>query len=264
MFRYLALFFLPILLFGQNENSIINENIKLKSALKKITENDINRYYPEFYDKLFSMNYNKLNKLSNEDIELYNYFVKTCSNIVLYEPNVGKLYQSCSDIINNDIYIQQKDEIFKEVLNQKYDEKKVNEAITKLEALKPFDSTFKIQIDKDEFIHALKNYKDVSCNAKDVFQKTYIAVQKAGITLSAFKSIEFDNVLLKKNSEESVVKFYETAKNKKFYPFLSKEIEKYKNNPTAFDDNSLIVDICTKEEIKEIVVEEKSEETTNK
>lgn len=248
-----------------NEN-LISENKRYKDLLSQVNNqflvNTFNNFYTETYFKEQGFK-----KLDEKDERIYKNANLIADVILAAEDPNSETYKRAkkSKIFKENI--QTLDEVYN-VLEQQYDEQKVNEAITKLEALKPFDSTSRIQIDKDEFINALKNYKEVSCNAKEVFRKTYVAVQKAGINLSTFKSKEFDTALAKKKSEESVVKFYETAKNKKFYPFLTKEIEKYKNNPTAFDDNSLIVDICTKEEIKvikeEIVVEENSEETTTK
>ena len=251
-----------------NEN-LISENKRYKDLLSQVNNqflvNTFNNFYTETYFKEQGFK-----KLDEKDERIYKNANLIADVILSVEDSNSDIYKKAakSKIFKDNI--QTLDEVYN-VLEQQYDEQKVNEAIAKLEALKPFDTTSRIQIDKDEFIHALKNYKDVSCNAKDVFQKTYVAVQKNGkdgFNLSSFKSKEFDYTLAKKKSEESVIKFYETAKNKKYYPFLTKEIEKYKNNPTAFNDDSLIGDVCIKEEIKvikeEIVVEEKSEETTTK
>ncbi|MFN4152332.1 MAG: hypothetical protein ACK4IX_15435 [Candidatus Sericytochromatia bacterium] len=143
-----------------------NEVLLLKNIIKESNE----YFLKEMFDETFSETYFKTRDLSKTDdsdnFKFSNTLVKSIN--VEASPEVQKLCNKVADFNTNYLELLA---IRENILNQKFDEKKVQEALEKIEKLPKIDSDSKLGIRKQSIRDLLFNYKENICILKKNLDK---------------------------------------------------------------------------------------------
>ncbi|MEG0695586.1 hypothetical protein [Algoriella sp.] len=236
------------------------ENKQLKDILTKVNS----KYFISTFNNFYSDDYFKTQGfkiLKEEDKNTISQAQLMVESILAAEDKNSEIYKRAEKSIVFTDYLKAMDEVYTDILKQKYDSVKVSSAIARLHNLPTFDKTSKVEVDKNSITEALVNYKDNACNATEVITKVQQGVIKSGISIATFKSKDFDNIIAKKKTEEPIIKFNELMnEDKMFNPFLVDKINDVKKNPTSFNQSTFIEEKYCQDKTKPLVEEAKKEE----
>jgi hypothetical protein len=140
------------------------------SLLKNIIKESNEYFLKEMFDETFSETYFKTRDLSkvddSENFKLSNTLVKSIN--VDASPEVQKLCNRVTDFNTNYLELLV---IRENILNQKFDEEKVQEALEKIEKSPKIDTESKLGIRKQSLRDLLFNYKENICSLKKSLDK---------------------------------------------------------------------------------------------
>jgi hypothetical protein len=147
-------------------NRLNNEILFLKNIIKESNE----YFLKDMFNETFSETYFKTRDLSKTD-DSENFKL---SNALVNSINVGATYETqslCIRIINFNTNYLTLMIIRENVLNKKFDESKVQDALTKIKALPEIDPESKLGITKQSIRDLLYNYKENICSLKKSLDK---------------------------------------------------------------------------------------------
>lgn len=217
---------------SQLHNSINSEIAILKKSIKET--NAI--FLREIFDnKYVNKPYLKDTDLAIEDIatriENSNVLIKS----ILLDDTNKEVFDLCNKALNFNRNYMKLFEIRENVLNQKYDVKRVNTSLKEIEALPALETNSTLEIRKQKISNYLKNYLENTCLLKK--------------TLDAYKRADQSAIMKQKYSA------LEKDEHYKDYPYLIKVIRKIKNSVIDYTNDDL--EPCNEAKEKIIIIDEK-------
>lgn len=212
--------------------SKLNNSVNLEIAeLKKSIKETNTVFLREIFDnKYVNKPYLMETDLAIEDIstriENSNILIKS----ILLDDTNKEVFNVCNKALNFNQNYLKLFEIRKNVLNQKYDAQKNNNAIKEIEALPVLDENSKLDITKKRMSNFLKNYSENMCLLKK--------------TLDAYKRADQSAIMKQKYTA------LEKDEHYKDYPYLIQIIRKIKNSVNDYTND----DLQPCDEVKEKVI----------
>lgn len=208
-----------------SSDKMVNEDSKTANneiaALKKIIKETNTTFLREIFDNKYIKNetYFKDTDLANEDntkkFENSNILI----NSIKVDETNREVIEVCIKAINfNNNYLKLF-EIRETVLNKKYDELKINEAIKSIENLAKIDSDSNLNKTKIKISDLLKSYKENTCLLKSILNKLKTNIDQKSLTPTYVKL-------------EKDVHF-------KDYPYLVSVISEMRKNTISYTNDDL-------------------------
>ena len=199
-----------------NKKNDSNSLEKFKSIIKD--DNDF--WLKDLFEKKYTDTYFKETDLESEDIskkiEKSNVYINSIKSV----EEKKEVIEKCNLALDFNENYKTLYAVKNSVLNEKYNEKNVNEAISSIEKLPKLKVDAKLEKSKTRILNTLKNYLDSTCSLKKKLDGWKNADCKSPAMQKSFTSLENDD-------------FY------KEYGYLVKVIRKMKNNKIDYTNDDL-------------------------
>ena len=209
--------------YKKKQDELLNKNddSKVVENLKKIINDNNESWLKDLFDKKYSNDtYITETDLESEDISLKikksNAYINSIKSVETNYEIIDKCNQALDFNSNYKILYT----IQNTVLNEKYNEKNVNEAISNIEKLPKLKADSKLDNRKTRILNALKNYFDSTCSLKK--------------KLDVLKNAECKSPPMQK-----IFAAYENDDSYKEYFYLVKVITKMKKNKIDYTNDDL-------------------------
>jgi hypothetical protein len=204
----------------QTEQSNKKEESNNIEKFKNIIKDDNNYWLKDLFEKKYTDTYFVETDIDNEDItqkiNKSNVYINSIKSV---EEN-KEVIEKCNMALNFNENYKVLYDIKKTVLNEKYNEKNVNDAINAIEKLPKLIVDSKLDKSKTRILNALKNYLYSTCTLKKKLDGWKNAECKSPPMQKSFTSLENDD-------------------SYKEYGYLLKVIRKMKNNKIDYTNDDL-------------------------
>ncbi|MEI6312723.1 MAG: hypothetical protein WCP57_10730 [Bacteroidota bacterium] len=202
----------------------LNERMKKDSicidSLRSIIINDNKYWLKGLLDEKYTVSYFLETDLESTDISeriiKSNVYIQSIRAVELD----GNIIAICNQALDFNENYKTLFEIKNSILNKKYDEEKVNDAISRIERLPQLKPNSKLDTRKNTILNALKNYLPISCDLKK--------------RLDRFKDADCKTSAMQ-------LEFYKLENDPHYteYDYLRSIIRKMKNNAIDYTNNDL-------------------------
>jgi hypothetical protein len=187
---------------------------------KNIIKDDNNYWLKDLFDKKYTDTYFAETDIENEDITQKiiksNVYINSIKSV---EEN-KEVIEKCNLALDFNENYKTLYAVKNSVLNEKYNEKNVNDAISTIEKLPKLKADTKLDKSKTRILNTLKNYLDSTCSLKKKLDGWKNADCKSPAMQKSFTSLENDD-------------------SYKEYGYLVKVIRKMKNNKIDYTNDDL-------------------------
>lgn len=236
---------------NRTKKSLDEEIEKRNATLREVNEVWLWEPFKEKYSEKYFLetDFTKLNKDSKSRMDNSQLMSRS---ILLSEKKTSDKYRLAErvDRFNENYYII--DQIVKEVLEQKYDEEKVEKAIKKLTDAPEIENSYPLNKYKNDLLELLLGYKEANCSLSESLNGYFSAFSEKG-------SNPFGNDLLGKIEVNQA------------YPFLLTTVTKFVEDYNWYSDNkNKLPDSCENANVEEgeessgDIVDPSGENGTNK